>query len=208
MWRGEVRRGRAGQAFDFGEPGVLDGATAKSLAAGRHGPRQVGQIVKTKPLRRSCLRILDQSLEPREPALQATRPLEQPGTITGLSQGWAGQSPSQSRARPLTSDRTPAADVDAPRSFTRWANRNCSVCFTSLAPLRRRAARGSRAHRTRPWPRRHSLQGWSAVFLKPQFRAQHERPGFQTANDHNRTAFGPRLLMSQWPSSKGAQCRS
>ncbi len=34
MWRGEVRRGRAGQAFDFGEPGVLDGATAKSLAAG------------------------------------------------------------------------------------------------------------------------------------------------------------------------------
>ncbi len=51
MWRGEVRRGRAGQAFDFGEPGVLDGATAKSLAAGRHGPRQVGQIVK--PLRGS-----------------------------------------------------------------------------------------------------------------------------------------------------------
>src|SRR5580700_8958372 len=72
MWRGEVRRGRAGQAFDFGEPGVLDGATAKSLAAGRHGPRQVGQIVKTKPLTRSCFRILDQSPEPREPALQAT----------------------------------------------------------------------------------------------------------------------------------------
>jgi hypothetical protein len=42
MSRGEVRRGRAGQAFDFGEPGVLDGATAKSLAAGRHGPRQGG----------------------------------------------------------------------------------------------------------------------------------------------------------------------
>ena len=47
MWRGEVRRVRDGQAFDFGEPGVLDGATVKSLAAGRHGPRQVGQIVKT-----------------------------------------------------------------------------------------------------------------------------------------------------------------
>ena len=28
-----------GQAFDFGEPGVVDGATAKSLAAGRHGPQ-------------------------------------------------------------------------------------------------------------------------------------------------------------------------
>jgi hypothetical protein len=97
---------------------------------------------------------------------------------------------------------------DAPRSITRWPNRNCSNCLTSLAPLRRRAARGSRAHRTRPWPRRHSLQGWSAVFLKPQFRAQHERPGFPTANDHNRTTSGPRLLMSQWSSSKGAQCRS
>jgi hypothetical protein len=87
MWRGEVRRGRVGQAFDFGEPGVLDGATAKSLAAGRHGPRQVGQIVKTKPLRRSCLRILDQSLEPREPALQATgrlsSPVRSPGFLTG-----------------------------------------------------------------------------------------------------------------------------
>ena len=87
MWRGEVRRGRAGQAFDFGEPGVLDGATAKSLAAGRHGPRQVGQIAKTKPLRRSCLRILDQSLEPREPALQATgrssSPVRSPGFLKG-----------------------------------------------------------------------------------------------------------------------------
>ena len=208
MWRGEVRRGRAGQAFGFGEPGVLDGTTAKSLAAGRHGPRQVGQIVKTKPLRRSCLRILDQSLGATRARCSRNRPLERPGTITGLSQGWAGQSPSQSRARPLTSDRTPAADVDSPRLFTRWANRKCSICFTSLAPLRRRAARGSSAHRTRPWPRRHSLQGWSAVFLKPQFRAQHERPGFPTANDHNRTTSGPRLLMSQWPSSTGAQCRS
>ena len=87
MWRGEARRGRAGQAFDFGAPGVLDGATAKSLAAGRHGPRQVGQIVKTKPLRRSCLRILDQSLEPREPALQATGRLNSPTRSPGFLKG-------------------------------------------------------------------------------------------------------------------------
>jgi hypothetical protein len=80
MWRGEVRRGRAGQAFDFGEPGVLDGATAMSLAAGRHWSRQVGQIVKMKPIRRSCLRILDQSLEPREPA--KGRPPEHPQRST------------------------------------------------------------------------------------------------------------------------------
>ena len=38
MCRGKVRHGRAGQAFELGEPGVLDGATADSLlptAAGR-----------------------------------------------------------------------------------------------------------------------------------------------------------------------------
>ena len=39
----------AGQPFGFGETGVLDGATAKSLAAGRHGPRQVGQIARRSP---------------------------------------------------------------------------------------------------------------------------------------------------------------
>ena len=208
MWRGEVRRGRAGQAFDFGEPGVLDGATAKSLAAGRHGPRQVGQIVKTKPLRRSCLRILDQSLEPREPALQATGRLSSPVRSPGFLKGGLDNplpNHAQGHSRPI--ERL-LRTLTSPCSFMRWANRKCSICFTSLAPLRRRAARGSSAHRTRPWPRRHSLQGWSAVFLKPQFRAQHERPGFPTANDHNRTTSGPRLLMSQWPSSTGAQCRS
>ena len=89
MWRGEVRRGRAGQAFDFGEPGVLDGATAKSLAAGRHGPRQVGQIVKTKPPGRSCLRILDQSLEPRSrrAGIQATGRLSSPVLSPGFLKG-------------------------------------------------------------------------------------------------------------------------
>jgi hypothetical protein len=87
MWRGEVRRGRAGQAFEFGEPGVVDGATANSLAAGRHGPRQVGLIARTKPLRRSCLGILDQSLEPREPAFQATGRLNSPMRSPGFLKG-------------------------------------------------------------------------------------------------------------------------
>ena len=87
MWRGEVRRGRAGQVFDFGEPGVPDGATAKSLAAGRCGPRPVGQIVKTKPLSRSCLRILDQSLEPREPALRGTGRLNSPSRSPDFLKG-------------------------------------------------------------------------------------------------------------------------
>jgi hypothetical protein len=205
-WRGSPRTGRVG--FRLRRAGRA-GRGHRQVA--RRGPPRAttgwpgrqDEAPQAEPL-------ADSGSEPGATRARASsnRPLEQPGTITGLSQGWAGQSPSQPRAGPLTSDRTPAADVGAPRSFTRWANRNCSVCFTSLAPLRRRAARGSSAHRTRPWPRRHSLQGWSAVFLKPHFRAQHERPGSPTANDHNQTTSGPRLLMSQWPSSTGAQCRS
>jgi hypothetical protein len=34
------------------------------------------------------------------------------------------------------------------------------------------------------------------------------KASFPTANDHDRTTSGPRLVMSQWPSSTGAQCRS
>ena len=215
--RGVVPDPRCGVAkFAADGPGRLSTSVSRACWTGPPPSRSPRAATGHDRLARSSRRspqaelLADSGSEPGATRARSSRnrPLEQPGTITGLSQGWAGPSPSQSRARPLTSDRTPAADVDAPRSFTRWANRNCSVCFTSLAPLRRRAARGSSAHRTRPWPRRHSLQGWSAVFLKPQFRAQHERPGFPTANDHNRTTSGPRLLMSQWPSSTGAQCRS
>ena len=117
------------------------------------------------------------------------RPLERPGSLARPAQGWAGHSRDRRRWR-FTAHRTPALGVNSPCWVARWANRKCSIGFTSLAPLRRRAARGSSAHRTRPWPRCHSLPGWSAVFLKPPFRAQHERPGFPTANDHIERPLG------------------
>ena len=66
----QVWRGRAGQALEFGEPSVVNGATANSVAAERRGPRQDDQFAKSKPLTRSCLRILDQSLEPLGPTLK------------------------------------------------------------------------------------------------------------------------------------------
>ena len=55
MWRDGAWRGRAGQAFELGEPGVVDGTTANSLAADRRGPRQDDQAVKTKLLTRELL---------------------------------------------------------------------------------------------------------------------------------------------------------
>ena len=62
MWHGEARRGRAGQAFTLGEPGMVDGTTANSLAASHCEPRLDGRVAKTKFLARNCLRILDQGL--------------------------------------------------------------------------------------------------------------------------------------------------
>jgi hypothetical protein len=163
--------------------GILDGATANSLAADHHGSLQDDQAVKTKLLTGNCLRGLDQGLGSTRARCSRNRPLESLCTTAGLAQGWAGH-PCHVRRMPLTSTGKPAPDVDALCLVTRWANRKMPIDFTSLAPLRRRAARGSSAHRTRPCPQRRSPQGWSAVFPKPQFRDQHERPGFPTANDH------------------------
>jgi hypothetical protein len=163
--------------------GVLDGATANSLAADHHGPLQDNQSVKTKLLTGSCLRGLDQGLGSTRARCSRNRPLEPLCTMARLAQGWAGH-PCHVRRSPLTSMGTPAPDVDALRLVTRLANRKMLIGFTSPAPLTRRAACGSSAHLTRPWPWRRSLGGWSAVFLKPQFRDQHDRPGLPTANDH------------------------
>ena len=72
MCRGEARRGRAGQAFELGEPGVADGTTANSLAADCRGPRQDDQTVKTKPLARGLLADSGPGPGANEPALQGT----------------------------------------------------------------------------------------------------------------------------------------
>ena len=94
MCRGVAWRGRAGQAFELGEPGVAGGTTANSLAADCRGPRQDDQAVKTKPLTRSCLRVLDQSLGPTRACPSRSRPLEQPCTMRlGCARAdWASRS--------------------------------------------------------------------------------------------------------------------
>ena len=106
MWRGRARRGRAGQAFELGEPGVADGTTANSLAASYRRPRQDGQVAKTMFLARNCLRILDQGLGPTRARSRTNRPLEKPTAMAGLAQGWAGH-PFHSRRIQLTSHQTP-----------------------------------------------------------------------------------------------------
>ena len=67
MWRDGARRGRAGQAFKLGEQGVVGGTTANSVTAGCRGPRQDGQVAKTKPLTRSCSQTWLRAWGQREP---------------------------------------------------------------------------------------------------------------------------------------------
>src|SRR5271156_6482911 len=88
MWRDEARRGRAGQAFYLGEPGVVEGTTANSLAASYHVPRQDGQVAKTNPGTPGYLRILNQGLRPTRARSRTNRPLKKspalwPGSLKG-----------------------------------------------------------------------------------------------------------------------------
>jgi hypothetical protein len=133
VWRVRAWRGRAGQAFKLGEPGVVDGTTANSLAASYRGPRQDGQVAKTKFLARYCLRILDQGLRPTRARSRTNRPLEKkPGTMAGLAQGWAGH-PFYSRQMQFTSRGTPAPDALAPCLVTHWVDRDQdrNLCLSS-----------------------------------------------------------------------------
>ena len=70
--------------------GVLDGATANSLAADHHGPLQDDQSVKTKLLTGSGLRGLDQGLGRARARCSRNRPLEPLCTMArpGSRVGW------------------------------------------------------------------------------------------------------------------------
>ena len=87
-WR--RRRGRAGQAFELGEPGVMDGATANSSPQTATGRDRMTRPSRRSSSRRSCLRILDQGLGPTRARSSRNRPLEPLCTMARLAQGWAG----------------------------------------------------------------------------------------------------------------------
>lgn len=125
IWRGQAWHGRAGQAFELREPGVMDGTTANSSPRTAAGRKQDDQIVKTKPLTRSCLRFLDQSLGPTRARFSRNRPLEQPCTM------WLGcarvdWTSGHSLPFELMLHRTPDPDVDALCLVTRQASRNAA----------------------------------------------------------------------------------
>jgi hypothetical protein len=162
MWRDRAWRGRAGKAFELGEPGVGDGATANSLAADRRGPPQDDQAVKTKLLPGSCLRILDQGLGPTRARSSRNRPLEPLCTRARLVQGWAGH-PCHTRRIPLTSTGTPAPDVDALCFGHALGEFACCESSNGFLLSCRGATRGSSASRTSSWPQCRWDREWSVV---------------------------------------------
>ena len=76
IWRGRAWHGRAGQAFELVESGVVDRATANSSPRTATGHKQDDQTAKTKPPAGSCSRILDQSLGSTRARSSRNRPLE------------------------------------------------------------------------------------------------------------------------------------
>jgi hypothetical protein len=76
IWRGKAGNGRAGQAFELIEFGVVDRATANSLPRTATGHKQDDQTAKTKPPAGSSSRIWDQSLGSTRACSSRNRPLE------------------------------------------------------------------------------------------------------------------------------------
>ncbi len=76
VWRGQAWHGRASEAFELVEFGVLDRATANSSPRTATGHKQGDQTVEAKPPAGSCSRILDQSLGSTRARSSRNRPLE------------------------------------------------------------------------------------------------------------------------------------
>ncbi len=120
------------------------------------------------------------------------RPLEEPRSIAGPVQGWAGH-PCHSRPIQLTSQGTP--DLDVGRVVAGHAMGKSKLLCLLIA--------FSFLKKHRPWfisssnnalATVSSLSGMVGHFLKPRFRAQHERFGFLTTRNHVRRRLGLALV--------------
>jgi hypothetical protein len=161
MWRDRVWRGRAGQAFQFDEPGVVDGATTDS------SPQTAAGLYRmTRPPRRSSSQGTARGFWIRawgqhEPAFRETGRSNRSALWRSELEGGLDIPATHPECRFLQQEH-------ALRTLTRvaWsrAGRIEKCRLTSLDPLCRRAVHGSSAHRTRPWPRSHSPRGMVGRF--------------------------------------------
>ena len=195
MWRGEAWRGRAGQAFELGEPGVVDRATANS------SPRTAaGRDRMTRPSRRSSSQeaacgFWIRAWGQREPAHQGTGRLNRSAQWLGWLKGGLD---------------IPATHADAAhfarehplRTLTRraWSRAGRIGIFVSHAiavslnddrlPVMHQPVDQGRGQGVV-----HVKQG--APFPEGSIRGQHDRSGFITGSDHLEQQIGPALVDGQ-----------
>src|SRR5271157_2316286 len=164
------------------------GPPPSSFAAGCRGPRQDGQAAKTKLLTRSCLRFWTRAWGQRELADERTGRLKSPARLQDLFKGGLDIPPTSNSAHFAANARSGRWTR---RSGSRVGRERIAVFADSFLLLEEAPPVDHQLVEQRP--------GHSAVpirmvgyFLKPQLRAQHERPGFLTARDHVKRPLGPR----------------
>ena len=195
MWRGQAWRGRAGQAFELGEPGVADGTTANSLAASCRGPRQDGQAAKTKLLAGSCLRIWTRAWGQREPAGERTGRLNGPARWRGLLKGGLDIPATHAGCSSLRSEH-PIRTL-ARRVWSRAGRIGIFVFHPIAVSLNddRLPVMHQPVDQGRGQGVVHVEQG--APFPEGSIRGQHDRSGFITGSDHLEQQIGPALVDGQ-----------
>ena len=114
MWRGKAWHGRAGQAFELGESGVVDRATANSSPRTAAGHNRMTRPPRRSPSQEAACGFWIRAWGQREPALQGTGRSNDPARWPGSLEGGL-DIPCHSRQMQLTSHRTPDPDVDALR---------------------------------------------------------------------------------------------
>ncbi len=195
MWHGQTWRGRAGQAFGLGEPGVADGTTTNSLAASYRGPRQDGQVAKTKLLAGSCLRIRARAWGQREPAHERTGRFNDPTRWLGSFKGGLDI--------PSTHARCSSPRIKHPiRTLTRrvWSRAGRVGTFISHHIARsldddRLPVMHQPVDQGRCQGVVHAEQG--TPFPEGSIREEHDRSGCITGSDYLEQQIGPALVDRQ-----------
>jgi hypothetical protein len=152
------------------------------------------------------LRILDQGLGPTRACCSRNRTLAQPATATGLLKGGLDISGTHVHFARIV-NRTHDRYVGALCLVTCLASRDATVGPIVCLLVEKCVARGSSAHRTRPWP-----QCRSSVDDRPfveaanscSTRTVRRRDGWRSFQ----TASGPPLFTDRWPNSTGTRYNS
>ena len=167
------------------------GPPPSSFAAGCRGPRQDGQAAKTKLLRRSCW-VWTKAWGQREFADKRTGHLKSPTRLQDSFKGGLDIPPTHVQFS-LLRRKHPIWTLDHRSGSRNGRERIAVFAHMALSWFKRRRPWfinwSNNALATVPFP-----SGMVGRYLKPQFRAQHERPGFLTARNHVRRPLGLALV--------------